>query len=148
MPRARCPAAPHTFAARFLLILLLAKIASTTTTTSGSVKISTVSKISLAGQNGEDYWSVDSNTTWLPTGARICGAYYSNYPILTTRRSTTDDVRFRSNLRKITIPCSSQGVGHCEGTSFKVNNFYSFSTLWGFDSRRVENALSFDTRKQ
>lgn len=126
----------------------LAKIASTTSTTSGAVKISTVSKIALAGQNGEDYWMVDSNTTWLPTGARISGAYYPDYPTLTTKRPTTDDVRFRSNTRKITIPCSSQGVDHCEGISFKANNFYSFSTLWGFDSRRVENALSFDTRKQ
>lgn len=145
----------------------LSKIAASTTTTSGSVKISTVSQISLAGQNGEDYWSVDSNTTWLPTGARISGAYYpnpggscsatdpakTNWTLVSgtlecVKKSTTDDVRFRSNLRKITIPCSSQGVGHCEGTSFKANNFYSFSTLWGFDSRRVENALSFDTRKQ
>lgn len=143
------------------------KIASTTTSTTGSVKISTVSKISFAGQNGEDYWSVDSSTTWLPTGARISGAYYpnpggacsatdsakTNWTLVSgtlecVKKSTTDDVRFRSNLRKITIPCSSQGVGHCDGTSFKANNFYSFSTLWGFDSRRVENAISFDTRKQ
>lgn len=146
----------------------LTKIASTTAaTTSGAVKISTVSKITLAGQNGEDYWTADANTTWLPTGARISGAYYPNPAgscsatdatktnwtsvsgVLTcVRKATTDDVRFRSNVRKITIPCSSQGVDHCDGTSFKANNFYSFSTLWGFDSRRVENALSFDTRKQ
>jgi hypothetical protein len=142
----------------------LAKIAATTNTTTGSVKITSVSSISFAGMTGEEYWSVDSTSTWLPTGGRISGAYYPGGPcssadtsqvnwtmvsgsLACDKRSTTDDVRFRSNQRKITIPCSSQGVGHCEGTQFKVNNYYSFSTLWGFDSRRVENALSFDTRK-
>lgn len=153
------------------------KIAATTNTTSGSVLIQTESNISLAGLGGENYWSVGANPTWLPTGGRVSGAYFpggfcsptdplrtrwtevlvNNVLTLTcVKENTTDEVRFRSDARKITVPCSTQGEGdkHCaasttpnEPLKFKANNAYSFSTLWGFDSRRVENSLSLDTRK-
>ena len=62
----------------------------------------------------------------------------------------TDDVRFRSNVRSVTIPCSPQGASdlHCAGGSkFKANTAYYFSQLWGYGARRVETALGIDTRK-
>jgi hypothetical protein len=152
----------------------VAKIAAETNTNFGSVLIRTESNISFAGSNGEDYWSIGANTTWLPTGGRLSGAYFpggfcsptdtlakTNWTTVNgvstcVRENTTDDVRFRSTSRKITVSCSNQGVNdqHCSSTTtpnqpvkFKANNAYSFSTLWGFDSRRVENSLSLDTRK-
>ncbi len=145
----------------------LAKVASTTNTNFGSVLITSLSNVSLAGSNGENYWSADANSTWLPTGARLSGAYFpggfcsstdtvnkTNWTsvggvLQCVKENTTDDVRFRSTLRKVTVPCTNQGGSdlHCSGTQFKANNAYSFSTLWGFDSRRVENSLSLDTRK-
>jgi hypothetical protein len=153
----------------------LDKIAtSTASSSSGSNLIRSESNISLAGLQGEDFWSVASDTTWLPTGARLSGAYFPggfcssadisqnnwtnvNGTLKCDRKNTTDNIRFRSNVRKITVPCSQQGVSddHCSAVippnnaprKFKANNAYSFSNLWGFDSRRVENSLSIDTRK-
>lgn len=145
-----------------------AKVASTTNTSSGSVLITEPSIVGLVGLNDKDFWSADASSTWLPTGARLSGAYFPggfcssadtvnqmNWTDVgggvrkCVKENTTDDVRFRSILRKVTVPCTSQGVTdqHCSGTRFKANNAYSFSTLWGFDSRRVENSLSLDTRK-
>lgn len=141
----------------------LDKIAATTNTSAGSFLIRETSSVNLADSNGRDFWSVNNNSSWLPTGARVSGAYFPNGFCSSTDQSqtnwlngvcvkenTTDDVRFRSILRHVTVPCTNQGAGdqHCAaGNNFKANNAYSFSTLWGFDSRRVENSLSLDTRK-
>jgi hypothetical protein len=140
----------------------LDKIAATTNTTSGSVLIRELSDLNLADASGGAFWSVDANTSWLPTGARASGAYFPNGFCSSTdvnrvnwvngacvKENTTDDVRFKSTLRKVTIPCSNQGGSdqHCASGKFKANNAYSFSTLWGFDARRVESSLSLDTRK-
>lgn len=149
----------------------LAKIAATTPSIFGSLLINSPSSIILAGLQGEDFWSADSNTTWFPTGAHVGGGYYPNGFCSTTdtlhkwnwtdlnqdnvkdacvMESTTDIVQFKSSTRKITAICTNKGSTdkHClDSSTFKANFASSFTRLWGFDSRRVENSLGLDSRK-